>query len=60
VIEKNRKSLEVQIADLHTRLDQAEANALKGGRKVIQKLEQRVSCSCFQTVYSLLKLNSDE
>ena len=53
MIEKNRKSLEVQIADLHMRLDQAEANALKGGRKVIQKLENRVSCSFLQTVYSL-------
>ena len=41
-VEKLRKSLEQQIKDLQVRLDEAEANALKGGKRIIQKLEQRV------------------
>ncbi|KAG8035998.1 hypothetical protein G9C98_004527 [Cotesia typhae] len=40
--EKLRKALEAQIKELQVRLDEAEANALKGGKKAIQKLEQRV------------------
>ncbi|XP_059220761.1 myosin heavy chain, muscle isoform X28 [Stomoxys calcitrans] len=40
--EKLRKALEQQIKELQVRLDDAEANALKGGKKAIQKLEQRV------------------
>ncbi|XP_050457079.1 myosin heavy chain, muscle isoform X17 [Cataglyphis hispanica] len=40
--EKLRKALETQIKELQVRLDEAEANALKGGKKAIQKLEQRV------------------
>ncbi|XP_023023707.1 myosin heavy chain isoform X43 [Leptinotarsa decemlineata] len=40
--EKLRKALESQIKDLQVRLDEAEANALKGGKKAIAKLEQRV------------------
>ncbi|XP_056637451.1 myosin heavy chain, muscle isoform X27 [Diorhabda sublineata] len=40
--EKLRKALEAQIKDLQVRLDEAEANALKGGKKAIAKLEQRV------------------
>jgi myosin heavy chain 6/7 len=33
---------ELQVKELQVRLDEAEASALKGGKKVIQKLEQRV------------------
>ncbi|XP_058815415.1 myosin heavy chain, muscle isoform X5 [Topomyia yanbarensis] len=40
--EKLRKALEQQIKELQVRLDEAETNALKGGKKAIQKLEQRV------------------
>jgi myosin heavy chain 6/7 len=40
--EKLRKALETQIKELQVRLDEAETNALKGGKKAIQKLEQRV------------------
>ncbi|KAF8792401.1 Myosin-3 like protein [Argiope bruennichi] len=40
--EKMRKSLEQQLKDLQVRLDEAEAAALKGGKKIIQKLEQKV------------------
>lgn len=45
-IEKFRKGLEHQIKELQVRLDEAEASALKGGKKMIAKLENRVrSCS---------------
>ncbi|XP_023210290.1 myosin heavy chain, muscle-like isoform X18 [Centruroides sculpturatus] len=40
--EKMRKTLEQQIKELQVRLDEAEAAALKGGKKIIQKLEQKV------------------
>merc|ERR1712191_12556 len=39
--EKMRKALELQVKDLQVRLDESENNALKGGKKAIQKLEQR-------------------
>lgn len=42
-IEKFRKGLEGQIKELTVRLEEAEAQALKGGKKMIAKLEQRVS-----------------
>lgn len=45
-MEKLRKALEGQIKDMQVRLDEAEAQALKGGKKIIQKLEQRVSALC--------------
>ena len=41
-IEKLRRGLEAQVKDLQARLDEAEASVLKGGKKTIQKLEQRV------------------
>ncbi|XP_013068443.2 myosin heavy chain, striated muscle-like isoform X4 [Biomphalaria glabrata] len=41
-VEKLRKGLEGTLKDLQVRLDEAEAQALKGGKKMIQKLEQRV------------------
>jgi hypothetical protein len=41
-VERLRKGLEQQIKDLQTRLDEAEGNALKGGKRIISKLEQRV------------------
>jgi myosin heavy chain 6/7 len=41
-VERLRKGLEQQIKDLQTRLDEAEGNSLKGGKRVIAKLEQRV------------------
>jgi myosin heavy chain 6/7 len=41
-LEKARKHLESQIKDLQTRLDEAESNSLKGGKKVLSRLEQRI------------------
>jgi myosin heavy chain 6/7 len=41
-IEKLRRSSESQVKDLQARLDEAEASALRGGKKTIAKLETRV------------------
>src|SRR6218665_2131297 len=41
-IEKLRRGLESQVKDLQARLDESEASALKGGKKTLQKLEQRI------------------
>jgi len=40
--ERLRKSLEQQVKDLQTRLNEAEGNALKDGKRLISKLEQRI------------------
>ncbi|VDM65006.1 unnamed protein product [Strongylus vulgaris] len=40
--DRMRKGLEQQLKEMQVRLDEAEAAALKGGKKVIAKLEQRV------------------
>jgi phage shock protein A len=54
-IEKFRKGLEGQIKELQVRLEEAEAQALKGGKKMIAKLEQRVSISHQKVVVSLIQ-----
>ena len=41
-IEKARRNMDHQMKEMQARLDEAEGNALKGGRKTIQKLEQRI------------------
>jgi myosin heavy chain 6/7 len=41
-IEKMRKQLETQVKEMQVRLDEAEAVAMKGGKKAMIKLEQRV------------------
>merc|ERR1711863_53144 len=40
--ERDRKLLECQVKDMQQRLDEAEANALKGGKKAINKMEGRI------------------
>eukprot|EP01083_Nonionella_stella_P123123 370797_1 len=40
--ERMRKGLEQAIKDMQVRLDEAESAALKGGKKVIAKLETRI------------------
>merc|ERR1711933_111989 len=40
--EKDHKLLECQVKDCQTRLDDAEANALKGGKKAMNKMETRI------------------
>ncbi|XP_064621492.1 myosin heavy chain, striated muscle-like isoform X3 [Lineus longissimus] len=41
-IEKMRKNLESQLKEMQVRLDEAEASAMKGGKRLLQKLESRV------------------
>merc|ERR1712107_453361 len=40
--EKTRRNLENQVKDMQTKLDEAEQQAVKGGRKVTSRLEQRI------------------
>merc|ERR1711997_469882 len=40
--EKDRKLLECQVKDMQQRLDEAESNALKGGKKAMNKMETRI------------------
>merc|ERR1712053_23374 len=40
--ERDRKLLECQVKDCQARLDEAEANALKGGKKAMNKMEGRI------------------
>ena len=40
--EKDRKLLECQLKDAQQRLDEAEVNALKGGKKAMNKMESRI------------------
>ena len=40
--ERDRKLLEAQVKDIVTRCDEAETNALKGGKKAISKMESRI------------------
>ena len=40
--ERDRKLLECQVKDMQQRLDESEANALKGGKKAMNKMESRI------------------
>merc|ERR1719285_1175483 len=40
-LERDKKLLEAQVKDAQTRLDEAEQNALKGGKKAMAKMETR-------------------
>merc|ERR1712077_82074 len=40
--ERDRKLLECQVKDVQVRLDDAETNALKGGKKAMNKMETRI------------------
>ena len=42
VLERDRHLLEAQSKDLHQRLDDAETNALKGGKKAMNKMDSRI------------------
>jgi myosin heavy chain 6/7 len=41
-VERDRKLYECQAKDLQSRLDEAETNALKGGKKAMNKMESRI------------------
>merc|ERR1711972_499287 len=40
--ERDRKLMECQVKDVQQRLDEAETNALKGGKKAMNKMESRI------------------
>merc|ERR1712122_137444 len=40
--EKDRELLDCQVKDMQQRLDEAESNALKGGKKAMNKMETRI------------------
>merc|ERR1712098_394167 len=42
MLERDKKLLEAQVKDAQTRLDEAEQNALKGGKKAVAKMETRI------------------
>lgn len=42
-IETIKKSLEIEVKNLSIRLEEVEANAIVGGKRIISKLEARVS-----------------
>ncbi len=52
-IEKLRRTMEYQVKELQSRLEEAEAASMKGGKRMIQKLEQRVSLSSFVLSYAV-------
>merc|ERR1711953_1246085 len=41
-IERERRLLEAQVKDMQSRLDEAEQNALKGGKKAMSKMDTRI------------------
>merc|ERR1719471_816953 len=41
-LERDRKVVEAQVRDAHARCDEAELNALKGGKKAVNKMESRI------------------
>jgi predicted nucleic acid-binding Zn-ribbon protein len=41
-LDRERKLLEAQVKDLQSRLDDAEQNALKGGKKAMTKMDTRI------------------
>lgn len=41
-LERVKKGLEAQVKEMSSRLDEAEQMVLKGGKKIIQKLEGKV------------------
>merc|ERR1712025_195050 len=41
-LERERKLLEAQVKDIQTRVDEAQANALKGGKKAMNKMDTRI------------------
>merc|ERR1712197_103836 len=41
-LERDKKVVEAQVKDLQARVDEAEMNALKGGKKAMHKMETRI------------------
>merc|ERR1712233_181114 len=41
-LEREKKLLEAQVKDMQTRVDEAQAQALKGGKKAMNKMDTRI------------------
>merc|ERR1712099_176191 len=41
-LERERKLLEAQVKDIQSRVDEAQANALKGGKKAMTRMDTRI------------------
>merc|ERR1712244_95124 len=41
-LERERKLLEAQVKDVQSRVDEAQSNALKGGKKAMNKMDTRI------------------
>ena len=52
-LERERKVTEAQVKDANTRCDEAEMNALKGGKKAVNKME-----SCIRELESEMEVES--
>merc|ERR1719145_567915 len=42
MLERDRKLMEAQVKDMQAKVDEAEQNALKGGKKAMAKMESRI------------------
>merc|ERR1719348_2515600 len=42
MLERDRKLMEAQVKDMQAKLDEAEQNALKGGKKAMAKMDSRI------------------
>merc|ERR1719347_2307789 len=42
ILERDRKLLEAQVKDIQARVDDAQASALKGGKKAVNKMDSRI------------------
>jgi len=51
-IEAIKKSLEIEVKNISVRLEEVEANAIVGGKRIIGKLEARVS-----TITTMIQLS---
>lgn len=61
-IEAIKKSLEIEVKNLSVRLEEVEANAIVGGKRIISKLEARVSqdiwvCNTYVSIMTTDYLN---
>lgn len=55
-IEAIKKSLEIEVKNISIRLEEVEANAIVGGKRIISKLESRVSRKPSLTTYQASNL----
>ena len=49
MLERDRKLMEAQVKDMQAKVDEAEQNALKGGKKAMAKMESRYVCTEYKS-----------